>query len=232
MESAKILGDWHPFFSPHWKTAGCREERGIKLRNFAWKLLPLSTPSLSPPRTLSCSFFLGFTHGIRSIYSIHRIVDRHWAALSIYPPSLLFLFPRVRYSSFCFSRDSVFLVSRTFAKHHSPQVIHLSFLLRTSNQWLAPHPPIKGAYRGIFRAVFLSLYPFIFRCTTHYFPFVNRRSSEINDWPQEFPAMVSLISRSPSKIKAAIFIRYADVLLTATHILYKIDRNHMCNIIQ
>lgn len=77
------------------------------------------------------------------------------------PPALVPCF------SFCFPRYPVFLVSRTFAKHHSPQVIHLSYPRELLTSDSLP-PPIKGAYREIFRGRFsyLSVTP---SCLSLYF---------------------------------------------------------------
>lgn len=163
MRSAEILDDWHSLPSPHEFFCLPRRriavKKRIKLPSFRVETFAAfySSPSFLLSFTLPAYFF--FLSSIRPIYSIHRIIDRHWAALSICPlllslyPLLLLLFS----ARSCFSR-----FANVCKAPFTAQVIHLSYPCELLTSDSLP-PPLKGAYREIFRGKFsyLSVLPYL-----------------------------------------------------------------------
>lgn len=109
-------------------------------------------------------FFLRF-HPRGSALSLSilsaQILDRHWVALSVCFLLSLFIFSRpypLAATLVLFSAgDPVFLVSQTLAKHHSPQVIHLSLLYKLQPRLASDYQLQRSILRNFPRG-FLSFY--------------------------------------------------------------------------
>lgn len=97
-----------------------------------------------------------------SSYSIHQSIDIESRCLPLLSHATFFTFPFV-------FRYSVFLVSRTFAKHLFTASYPSFSLTQIFNQKFALFPPpIKGANRKIFYHVFLSFLPSYILFSFHY----------------------------------------------------------------